>query len=100
MPQYNQYVEHLKQKGYLSAAECFTIQGKRWNGSLYWERRCPHCYVMTQVRFTPLPLSVTHGDLDKITTAEYDALETFLEDYCGQPVENFVYCLHCQTLLS
>jgi hypothetical protein len=99
-PQRNDYIEHLKKKGYLSAAECFTVQGKQWNGSAYWERRCPRCYMVTQIRFTPLPLAVTHGDLGEITIAEWDALDTFLMDHCGQPVEDFVSCPHCQTLLS
>jgi hypothetical protein len=55
--------------------------------------------MVTQIRFRPLPLSVTHEDLGEITTAEQDALETSLGDHCGQPVEDFVSCPHCQTLL-
>lgn len=99
-PQYNAYLEIIKQRGYLSAAECYSARGQRWNGNLYWERCCPKCQQATQIRLTPLPPSVNRGELDEMTDLECAAVETFCSDLYRQPIEDFVKCPHCQTLLA
>ena len=98
VPQYP-YVELLKQNGYLPAKQCYSIQGQRWNGNLYWERSCPHCKRATQIKFSPLPSSITLEAPGEITATEYDSLETFLNDLCGQPVQDLISCPHCETQL-
>jgi hypothetical protein len=35
-----------------------------------------------------------------MTEAECAAVETFCGDLCGRPIEDFVRCPHCQTLLA
>jgi len=99
-PQYNAYLEIIKQRGYLSAAECYTTHGQQWDGNLYWERGCPQCQQATRIRLTPLPPSVNCGKLDEMTRPECAAVETFCGDLYRQPIEDFVKCPHCQTLLG
>jgi phage FluMu protein Com len=99
-PQFNTYLEIIKQRGYLSAEECYSDRGQRWNGNLYWERRCPQCGRATQIRLTPLPPSVNRGKLDEMTDPERRAIETFCRDLCRRPIEDFVKCPYCKTLLA
>jgi hypothetical protein len=96
----NPYLEALKQKGYLSVEECYGLPGQLWNGNLYWERCCPKCRLGTQIRFTPFPKAVNLPDLDGITRAERESLDTFFKDFCGRPIEDLVHCPHCYTLLA